>query len=53
MRRKYKVTLNCDDGTAPIYTVWAETPEHAIKKAGERHGTHPLVVNSIAEEIPE
>lgn len=50
-RRKYRVTLSCEDGMEPQYTVWAENPEHAVRKAGKKYKSSILVVNTIAEEI--
>lgn len=33
MRTKYKVTLACPDGSHPVLVLWADSPQHAMKKA--------------------
>ena len=51
MRKKYRVTFTCKDGTEPQYTVWAETPEHAILKAEKKYRSPMQVIDKIAEEV--
>lgn len=51
MRKKYRVTFTCEDSTEPQYTIWAETPEHAIRKAEQKYRSPLVVVNKIAEEL--
>lgn len=36
MKQKYSVTLFISDGSEPIHTVWAQTPEHAVDKIVKR-----------------
>lgn len=36
MRTQYIVTLEFEDGRLTQITLWAESPEHAIKKAKAR-----------------
>lgn len=51
-RHRFRVTLTCEDGSSPQFTVWAETPEHAIRKTLEQKYKAPmLVVGQTAEEI--
>lgn len=50
MRKKYRVTMSCDDGTKPVEVVWAESPEHAKKKALARLGPEHVIIDIIAEE---
>jgi hypothetical protein len=53
MRKKYQVTLQLDDGTDAKHLLYASNPEHAAKKAAERHGNHPPIVNSVVEEVKD
>lgn len=50
-RNLYRVTFSCADGSEPQFTVWAESPEHAIRKADAKYKGSVLVVNKAAEEI--
>jgi hypothetical protein len=51
-RFQYRVTLTCEDGSEPEFTVWAETPEHAIRKVvKEKHGSPLIILGKKAERI--
>jgi hypothetical protein len=51
MRPKYKVTLVCEDGTRRQVVVYADSPQHAEKKAKDKLKPASLVIEVITEEV--
>lgn len=48
-RNKYRVTIVCIDGSRPQFTIWAESPEHAIQKGLKKAKITALIIGQQAE----
>jgi hypothetical protein len=51
-RFKYRVTLAIEGSSHPVvYTVWAESPEHAFEKAKRKLPAHLTATTFVASEV--
>lgn len=51
MRRKFKVICVLEDGTRPEFTFWAESPEHAKRRAERELPPGSVVISTTAEDV--